>query len=117
RRIQVLFNNGIESMDFINEQYVVRLQVCQQSSEVAGFIEDRPGRDLDVRLKFVGDNMRQGSLAESRRSVQQHMIERFTSLLRRRNEYFDVVNYLLLTCKIIERQRTQSFFNFLLRCA
>ena len=41
RRIQHLFHDRCEAMDFIDEQHVLRLQVGQECGEIAGTLEHR----------------------------------------------------------------------------
>ena len=70
----------------LTEQDVVRLQVGQDRGEIARPLENRAGRLPQVDLHLVGDDMREGRLAEARRAEDQHVIERFAAVARRRHE-------------------------------
>ena len=67
-------------MDFIDEQYVPGLQVGEDGRQVAGLGDHRPRRRAEVDPEFMGDDLRQGRLAEPGRPVKKHMVHGFATL-------------------------------------
>ena len=67
-------------MDFIDEQNVSRSQVGENGSQIAGALDRRSSGDLDIHVHFVGQDMSQGGLTQSRRSIEKHMVERLAAL-------------------------------------
>ena len=47
--------------------------LCRQ---IAGLFNSRPGSNADVYAHLSGDDTRQGGLAQTRRAVKQHMVQR-----------------------------------------
>jgi len=89
-------------VDLIDEQHVILFQVGQDSGQIAGPFDCRPGGDADVDAKLVGDDMRQGSLAQAGRAVQQGMIQRFLALLGRIDQDGQVFDDLLLPDNFVQ---------------
>src|SRR5690606_30737690 len=114
RRVQIFLNDGIQAMNLIDKEYIVWLQVRQQTGEVTRFIKDRPRSYFDVRLELVGYDMRQGCLAQTRRAVQENVIKGFAALTSRLNKDLDVFDHFLLPGKIAKGQRPKCFLYVLL---
>jgi hypothetical protein len=66
RRIQGFFYHRTQTVNFIDKEHVMRLKIGQDRGEIAGFLQHRTRRLAQVNLQFVGNNMRQGGLAQSR---------------------------------------------------
>ena len=63
-------------MNFVNEQNIARREIRQQRSQIPGLFDRRAGGHTDARTHFVGDDACERRLAETRRAVEQHMVER-----------------------------------------
>ena len=63
-------------MDLVDEQDIPRREVRQQRRKVARLFNGRAGGDADVDAHLIGDDAREGRLAEARRAVEQHMVKR-----------------------------------------
>ena len=87
RRIKLLFECRQQPMNLIDEEHVAFLQVRQQRRNVSRLFDRRPRRGTKLRAHFIRDDMRERRLAKTRRSGQQNMIERFTSLFRSSDVY------------------------------
>ena len=46
--IEVLFHNGIETVNFVNKKHVAGIEVGEQSCQIAGFFDDRTGRHFEA---------------------------------------------------------------------
>ena len=57
--------------------------------------------------ELVGDDVGERRLAEPGRAVEQHVIERFAALLRRRNRDLEVLAHAVLADVFVERARPQ----------
>ena len=101
-------------MDFVDEKHVVLLEACEKAREVARFVEHRPRGHAHVDFQFVGDDMRKGGLAETRRAVEQDVVERFATALGGMHEHFEIVEHLLLASEGAERGWAESPFHLAL---
>ena len=77
-------------MDFIDEQQVPFLQIGQQGCQIAGPFDRRAGRDAQIDAQLIGDDAGHGRLAQARRPVQEHVVQRFLAQFRRFNEYAQI---------------------------
>jgi len=83
-------------VNLVDEQDVMRLEVGQDRGQVAGLFQHRPRSLAQVDLHFVGDDMRQGGLAQARRAEYEYMVERFAAFDRGLDEYFHLLAHFLL---------------------
>jgi hypothetical protein len=79
--IEHLFHALCQPVDLIDEQHIAATQIGKDGSQVPGALDGRSGRYFDVDLHLVGEHMRRGGLAQSGRSVKEHMVKRVTTLL------------------------------------
>ena len=107
RGVQDLLHAAVQAVDLVDEQDVPLAQIRQKRRKVARLFNGGAGRDADVHSHFLGNNARERRLAEARRAVQQHVVERFAALFRRRNEDGKVALRLLLPDVFRERLRAQ----------
>ena len=70
-------------MNFVDEEDLAGLEIRQDGSQVARLLEERARRAAERHPELVRDHVRQRGLAEARRAVQQHVIERLAALARR----------------------------------
>ena len=97
-------------MDFVDEEHFARLQVRQHRGEIARLLDHRPRGRPDRHAELVGDDVGERRLAEPRRAVEQHVIERFAALLRRGNRDVQVLADAVLADVLVERPRPQTGF-------
>ena len=112
--VQVFLHHRTQAVDFVDEEHVVLLQVGQQARQVARLVQHGARGDLDSHSQLVRDDCGKRRLAQSRGAVQQHVVQRLSSHLRRLDEHLQIVHHLLLSVEILERQRPQRLFQFLL---
>ena len=67
-------------MDFIDEQHVAAGQVGQQAGQIARALDGRSAGHADVLSHFAGDNARERRFTQTRRAVEQNVIERIPPL-------------------------------------
>ncbi len=101
-------------MDFIDKQHIAFFQGSQQACQVAGLVENRAGRDLEVDTEFRRHDMGQRSLSQARRAVKEDMVECLTPQKRRFHEDFEVFEHLFLSGELVEVLRTDYLVEFTL---
>src|SRR5665213_1880586 len=94
-------------MDLIDEENVALFQIGQQRSEVAGLGDHRARGSAEVDAEFACDDVRQRRLAETRRTDEEHMVERLFAAARRINEDLEVCARLCLADKLRQQLRAQ----------
>ena len=115
RRVEVLLHDGAEAVDLVDEEHVVFLERRQQSGQVARLVEHRPRRHLEAHAQLVGDDVRERRLAQARRAVQQHMVERFLTHASGHDEHLQVLHHLALAAEAVEREGAQGVLIVALR--
>ena len=82
RGIQNLFHSRLQAMNFVEKENFLGFKRRENRGEIAFALEQRASAGFDRNVKFVGDDLRQRRLAESRRTVKQNVIERFAAAAR-----------------------------------
>jgi hypothetical protein len=77
-------------VNFVNEQDIIFLQVSQYSSQVAGAFDGWAGAYFYTYSKVSSDNVCKGGFAKTRRAIDEDVVQRLLSFLRRRDRYFEV---------------------------
>ena len=94
-------------MYLVDEEDIVGFEGCENAGEVARFVEHRTACELESHAKFVGNDIAQRGLSESRRSVQECMVERFASVFCCFDEDLQIFHHLALAAEVRELERTQ----------
>ena len=84
-------------MDLIHEQDVVFVEVGQQRRQIAGLFDSRAGGDADIDAHLLGDDAGQRGLAQARRAVEQHMVQRLRAAAGGLDEDGEILLGLLLS--------------------
>ena len=63
-------------MDFIDEEYVARVQVAEDGGQVARPFNGRAAGDTDILSHLRRDDAGEGGFAQAGRAVKQHMVQR-----------------------------------------
>ena len=84
-------------MNLVDEQNVAFSKISQERGKVARFFDDRPGSGLNVTAHLVRDDVSQRGLAESGRTVEQHVIESLPAFARGLDKDRQVLFGLVLT--------------------
>ena len=114
--VEILLDDGRQTVYLVDEEHVVGLQRGEQSGQVAGLVEHRAAGGLDAHAELVGDDVAEGRLAETRRAVEQHMVERLAALLGGAHEDLEVLHHLMLPGKTVEPRGAQgTLYLFLFR--
>ena len=82
RGIENLLDGGHQAMNFVEKENFARFERSEDGGQVALALEQRAGTGLDGDAQFVGDDLRERRLAQARRAVEQHVIERFAAAAR-----------------------------------
>ena len=95
-------------MDLVDEEDGVLLEIGKHASEISRPLDHRSRRCPNCYAHLVADDVRQRGLAEPGRTVEQHMIERFTATACSGNRDLQVIAQTILPNVLVERTRTQS---------
>ena len=95
-------------MDLVDKQNIPRREIRQQRRKVARLFDGRAGGHTDVHAHFVGDHARKRRFAKPRRTVQQHMVERFRPPARSLDINGQIPLRLFLTRVVRQRFRAQA---------
>src|ERR1700743_2288127 len=74
RRIEVFLDDGAEAVDLVDEQDVIGSEVGEQAGQVAGLFDYGSGSFFDIDAQFIGDDAREGGLAETGRAMKEDMV-------------------------------------------
>jgi hypothetical protein len=107
RRVEDFLHHRTQAVDFIDEQHVVRFEVAEDGGKVACALQHRAGGLTQIDPHFGRDDVRQGGLAEPRRTEQQHVVERFVPRPCRGHEDVELFADLGLADVFIEPLRAQ----------
>ncbi len=102
-------------MDLVDEEHVVLLQRGQDAGQVARLVQHRSAGNLEPHTQLVGDNVGEGGLAQSWRTMQQGVVERFASVSGCLHKYAEVVHHLFLSAEIVKRQGSEGILVVLFR--
>ncbi len=109
-RVEILLDYGAEAVNLVDEEHIVLFERGEYAGKVAGLVEHGARRDFYAHAELVGHNLRQSSLAEAGRAVQQHVVERLASHAGGRHKHPQVLDYLVLTAERVKLRRTQRLF-------
>ena len=75
-------------MDFVHEQHIAWFQIGEQRRQITRSFDHRPGGGTQRHAQLVGQDMRQGGLAQPGRPEYQRMVQCFLALPRSAHEDF-----------------------------
>ncbi len=99
-------------MNLVDEEHVAGIEVGEQAGQVARLVEHGARCSLELRTHLVGDDVRQRGLAQSRRAVQQHMVQRVAPHEGGLDEDAQVFDDLLLPGEVLQLLRSDLIFEF-----
>ena len=83
RGIQNFLERRLQPVNFVQKEKIARIERRQHRRQVAFLLQQRPGAHLNCRAHLIRQNLRECRLAQSRRPVQQHVVQRFSARPRR----------------------------------
>ena len=104
-------------MNFVDEEHVARLERGENAGQVARFVEHGPAGYFKAHAQLVGNDVRKCRLAQSRRAVQQGVVERFATVFGSFYEHLEVFHNLLLPAEVAEAKRPEGVFEVFLAAA
>jgi hypothetical protein len=94
-------------MHFVNKQHLAVPQISEDRGQITFDLKRRARSLLKSRTQFVGNNIRERSLAQPRRPVEQHMIQRLTPRFRCLNGNVKILFDLVLPDEFLQPLRPQ----------
>ena len=95
-------------MDFVDKEDIAGIQIGQQRRQIAGFFNGWAGGDANIHPHLVGDDAGQSGLTQTRRAVQQGVIQGFSPPPGGLDVNRKIALGLLLTGVIAEQFRPQT---------
>ena len=79
-----LLENGITEEEINSPHAFGLLGIRERLYPLGGqvFFKGRPGSRCEIAAHFIGDNMRQGGLSQSRWPIEKHMVQGFLAMFR-----------------------------------
>ena len=102
-------------MDLVHKQDIPLVEIGQQRRQIPRLFNGRAGGDADIDPHLLRDDPRQRGLAQTRRPVEQHMIQRFLPLPGRLNKNAQILLGLFLTDVLRQSLGPQRGFLSVLR--
>ncbi len=109
-RVEDLLDRRHQAVDLVDEEHVARLQVGEQRGEIAGALNDRPGRQAVADAHLARDDLGQRRLAETGRTREENMVEGFAARACGQNKHPQILADLALPDEIVEGERSQRGF-------
>ena len=78
--VENLFDVGEEAVDFVDEEDLACLNVCENAGEVEFFLEDGGGGLFEGDFEFLGDELGEGGFAEAGGAVEKNVIHGIAAL-------------------------------------
>ena len=94
-------------MDLVDEQHVVVAELGEDGGEVAGALERRAGRDVQLHVHLGGDDRRQRRLAEPRGSGEEQVVDGLPAAPGRLEDDAEVLLQFALSDELVEAPRPQ----------
>ena len=107
RRIEHFLDRRIEAVDLVDEQDVAVLEIGQQRGEVARLGDHRARGRAEADAHLARKNSGERRLAEPRRAVEQHMVERLAAAFRGVDEDAEILARRLLPDELVEAFRAK----------
>src|ERR1019366_4832978 len=93
RGVQDFLDGGNQTVNFIEKKYFLLLERRQDRGQVALALQQRAGAGFDHDAQLAGNDLRERRLAESWRTIQQHVVQSFAAAESRLDGDFDVFLY------------------------
>ena len=103
RRVQHLFDRRRHPVNLVDEQHFVLAEARQDRREIAGALEHRPRGRAHGDAELLADDVSQRRLAETGRSVEENVIERFVALPRGGDRHLKIRANALLADVVVQR--------------
>ena len=101
-------------MDLVDEQHVVVAELGEDRGEVAGTLERRARRDVQLHVHLGGDDRRQRGLAEARGPGEEQVVDGLLAAARGLEHDAEVLLQLALADELGEASRPQTGFDGIL---
>ncbi len=116
RRVEKLFHDAAEAMHLVNEEDVALFERRQYADEILGLLQCRTAGRTKVRAQLARDQSGKRRLTQSRRSVEEDVLERFPAPLGGVDGDAQIFDDAFLTDVLVEGAGTKAravklFFN------
>ena len=81
RWIEHFLDHAIQSVNLIDEEHIASFEICQDRNQIASALDRRTGGHAQADRHLGGDDRSQRRLAQTRRAIEQRVIERLAAAL------------------------------------
>ena len=81
RQIEHFFHLSVQPVDLIYKKHIILLQVIEDRRHLPGLFNGRTAGHFHMYTQLISYDTCQCGLAQSRRAVEQHMVQRIISCL------------------------------------
>ena len=107
RAVEIFLDGLRETVDLVDEDNVAGLKRGEEAREIAGLGDDGTGGRLHVDAHRLTEDVGERGLAESGRTREKHVVERFATVFRSLDGEHQPIADLLLPDKALEIRRTE----------
>ncbi|MPM49708.1 hypothetical protein SDC9_96438 [bioreactor metagenome] len=107
RQVEQFFGGPAHPMDFVQEEYFALGKPRQDGGQITGVLDGRSRGDVQRHPHLVGDDHRQGGLAQPWRARQEYMIGSTPPVSGGLQHQAELVDNTRLTFEIVQRRGTQ----------
>ena len=100
--VQILLHHRRKAVNFIDKQHIIRFQTGKHPRQIARLIKHRTGSYLKAHSQFIRNNIGKCRFTQSRRSMQQYMIQRFATQTSCFNEDTQIIHHLILSAEVFK---------------
>lgn len=113
RGVEHLFDDRIETVDLVDEEYIARFEIGQDRREIARLGQHRAGGHAEIDAELARHDLRERRLAEAGRAVKERVVHRLAPRPGRLQEDAQICPRLGLAHEIVEHLRAQRAVAFL----
>jgi len=95
-------------MNFIDKEDIPFLEAGEDGGQITRFFDHRPRGAFDADAHLAGDDVGQGGLAQSRRAMEQHVVESFLAVAGGLDEDGEILPRLALADVLAQKTRPQA---------
>ena len=110
-RIQHFLHLPVQSMDLIHKKNISLLQVIEDRRHLTRLLNSRTAGHLQMCPHLIGNNACQRGLTKSGRSIEQHVIQCFSSGFCRLNINLQIIFCFFLTDILVQTLWSKTSFN------
>ena len=112
-RVENLLNHFVQTMNFVYKQNIPIFKIRKNRTKIPDTFNGRPRGNFDTYSHFLRNNMGQGSFSKSSRSIEEDVINAFSSFFGSLNENIKIALDFFLTYILCKKLWTKGIIEVL----